>query len=40
MRKRLIAIVSAIVLCTGLFAVSLKYSRFVSDMIYEESAAI
>ena len=39
MRKRLIAIVSAIVLCTGLFAVSLKYSRFVSDMIYEESAA-
>lgn len=39
MRKRLIAIVSAIVLCTGLFAVSLKYSNFISDMIYEESAA-
>ena len=38
-RGRLIAVLSALVLLAGIAAVGARYYRFVSEMIYEESAA-
>lgn len=39
MHKRLLSVFAVIVLSMGLITVSLSYYHFVSDMIYEESAA-
>ena len=39
MRKRLTAVLAAIILCLGLATVGIQYCRFVAKTIYSESTA-